>query len=82
MSLFSIDEIVADPALREELKALVLERVNVMPDNMSVAIGSSQLSKEEMVRHVREEDDVGKQVMEFELEYLRALGSGAIYGGE
>ena len=82
MAALSIEQIVADPALLEELKKLVLERVNVMPDTLRVAIGSSNLTKEDMIHHVNDEDEVGKQVMELELEYLRALGSGAIYGGE
>jgi hypothetical protein len=78
----SIEQIVSDPELLEELKKLVLERVNVMPDTLRVAIGSSNLTKDDMINHVNDEDDVGKQVMELELEYLRALGSGAVYGGE
>lgn len=82
MPTLSIEQIIADPELKEELKKIVLERVSVMPDTLRVAIGSSDLTKEDMIHHVNDEDEVGHQVMELELEYLRALGSGAVYGGE
>lgn len=82
MPSLSIEQIVADPELKVELKKLVLERVSAMPDTLRVAVGSSNLTKEDMLAHVNSEDEVGKQVMELELEFLRALGSGAVYGGE
>ena len=77
-----IEEIIADPELKEQLKKLVLERVNVMPDTMRMAIGSTELTKEDIMRHVREEDETGKQVMEIELGFLRDLASGAVYEEE
>ncbi len=74
-----IEEIIADPDLLEDLKKIVLERVNVMPDTLRIAVGSEELTKEDVARHVQDEDEVGKQVMEMEWEFLRDLASGAIY---
>jgi hypothetical protein len=70
-----------DDETKEQLKQLVLERINVMPDTLRVAIGSLELTKQEVAEHVRAEDEVGKQMIEMELEFLRALASGAIYAG-
>lgn len=77
-----IDKIIADPILLENLKKIVLERVNVMPDTLRIAVGSEDLTKEDIVRHVQNEDEIGKQVMEVEWEFLRDLASGAIYAHE
>ena len=77
-----IEDIIADPELKEQLKKLVLERINVMPDTLRMAIGSVELTKEDLIQRVREEDELGKQVMEMELEFLRALARGAVYANE
>lgn len=78
----SIEDIVADPELMEQLKKLVLERVNVMPDTMRIAVGEDDFTKSDIMRHIKEEDEVGKQMMEIELGFLRDLASGAIYAHE
>lgn len=74
-----IEEIIADPVLKEQLKQLVRERVNVMPDTLRMAVGSQELSKGDLLRHVAEEDEIGRQVMEIELEFLQDLASGRVY---
>lgn len=75
-------EIETDPELREQLKKLVLARVQVMPDTLGISVGSNKLSREDLVKHVEQEDEVGKQMMEMELEFLRDLASGAVYSHE
>lgn len=76
------DEFASDEELREELKKIVLARIQVMPDTLNVAVGSTKLSRSELVEHVEEEDEIGKQIIEIELEFLRDLASGAIYKNE
>jgi hypothetical protein len=65
----NLEDTIQDEALHQQLKALVLERMSVMPENMRLAIGTTEIAKEDIVRHVEAEDEVGKQMME--LEYLR-----------
>lgn len=77
-----IEEIQTDPEFRQRLKELVIERINVMPDTLKMAVGSENLDKDELVESVREENEVGRQVMEMELKFLRDLASGAIYVNE
>ena len=74
--------IISDPALKEQLKKLVIERVNVMPDTLRISVGSDDFDKESLLNHVREEDEVGTQIMEMELDFLRGLASGAVYANE
>lgn len=63
----------------EKLKKLTLERIKVMPSNTEVVIGSDRYSKEDLIEHVNETDDLGKQIMIMHLEFLQDLSSGAIY---
>lgn len=66
----------------KKLKQIVLARLNVMPDDVSVSMGDRNVGKEELVQHVQSEDEIGKQMMEMDLEFLQDLASGAIYGNE
>ena len=77
-----VEELILDPELKEQLKTLVLERVNVMPDTLRIAVGSEEFSKTVLIKHIQQEDDIGRQMMEVELEFLRDLASGAVYGNE
>lgn len=77
----SVEENSMTPELMESLKRLVLERVSVMPNTLRMAVGSLELTREDLTRHVEEGDEIGKQIIEMNLDFLRALGSGAIYAG-
>lgn len=76
------NELIDNLELQEQLKALVLERINVMPDSMRIAIGSTEVTKKDIIDHVAEGDEIGKQMIAMELEFLRALASGAIYANQ
>ena len=75
----SIQDIILDPELNEQLKKLVLERVGSMPDTLRMSVGSEELTKSDLLKHVKKGDDIGNQVMEMELEFLQSLASGAVY---
>jgi hypothetical protein len=77
-----IQSIISDPELKEQLKALVLGRISVMPDNLRIAIGSTELGKDDISRHVEDGDDIGTQMMEMELVFLTDLASGAVYAND
>lgn len=75
----SVNDVLADEQLKQYLKEIVLERINVMPSGMKIAIGDSEASSAEIIKHVETEDEIGLQMMEMELEYLRALTTGELY---
>ena len=77
-----INEIAQDPELKEQLKKLVLERVTAMPDSLNLAVGSAEITKAALIKAVQNEDEIGRQFMEMELEFSRDLGSGAVYAGQ
>ena len=75
----SVEDVLADAKLKQYLKELVIERINVMPNGMKIAIGDVEASSAEILNHVESEDEIGVQMMEMELEYLRALSTGGLY---
>ena len=76
------EEILNDPELRGRLKAIVLERANAMPETLRIAIGSNHIEKKDLIGHIQDEDEIGKQMMAMELGFLQALTSGSIYAHE
>jgi hypothetical protein len=75
-------EIISDPELRKQLKSIVLERANAMPETLRIAVGSEQFGKKDLIGHIEEEDEIGEQMMAMELGFLQALSSGSIYGND
>lgn len=73
------DDIFKDKDLLSQLQKLTLERLKAMPKNTEIAIGSDQYSRDDLVQHVLDADDLGQQMMEIQLEFLQDLASGEIY---
>jgi hypothetical protein len=78
----TMHEIFDDPQAVNDLKQIVLARMGAMPDTVSMAIGSEEFAKGDLIAHINKQDDLGTQVMEMELEFLQDLASGAIYQNE
>ena len=65
---------------KQELKKIALARIRVMPDNLNISIGGTSLNKNQVIKHIDQEDEIGEQLMLVELNFLQDLASGAIYG--
>jgi len=63
----------------EDIKKLVVLRLETLPPDKKVSIGSyGDFKKEELILHVQKEDAIGKKMIEIELEFLRALKKGIV----
>lgn len=64
----------------ELLKQLVVARIKAkMSSNLRLSIGSQgSLNKEELIEHVNKMDEVGKQIAEVHLNFLKAQASGQL----
>lgn len=63
----------------EEIRNLVVERLNSISDETSLMIGGDiKLSKTEMINSVKKGDDVGKKIIDMQMTYLRDLASGKL----
>lgn len=64
----------------EELKRIVIARLEVFPSNRKIFIGSGRpLTKKEMIENVEKETDVGAKIIEVQLSYLQSLKEGIFY---
>lgn len=66
--------------INEEIKKIVIARLEVFPSDKKISIGSiGELTKEEMIENVEKETDIGKKIAEVQLNYLRTLKEGIFY---
>jgi len=66
-------------ATPEDVKELVLIRMETLPSHKKISIGSyGEFSKEELIQHIKDDDEIGKKMVQVEMEFLRALKKGLI----
>lgn len=68
-----------DKKTQEDIRKLVIARIKAASDELNISVGSTQLTKEELINSVEKGDDLGKDIIEIQLEYLKDMASGAIY---
>jgi hypothetical protein len=65
--------------IAENVKELVISRLDVLPSNRKISVGSEgEFTKLELIEHVKEGDSIGKTIINLELEFLRALKDGTL----
>lgn len=58
----------------KDIEELVLTRLAVFPEGKKISIGSlGDFTKEEIIRHVQDKDEVGQKMIEIELKYLQSM---------
>ena len=62
----------------EEIKRLVLLRLETMPETIRVSVGleGKELSREDLIEHVKKDDYLGKMIIEMQLRYLKSMKTG------
>ena len=67
-------------SLDKDFQELVLARLQTLPNNASISIGSSgELTKAELLEHVEAGDAIGRQIIEVDMEFLQALKEGMLF---
>lgn len=69
----------SETKVQEDIKKLVLARIMATSDDLRIAIGSTEYTKEEIIERVKAGDEIGKEIIEIQMEYLRDMAEGAIY---
>ena len=60
----------------EEIKKLVIARIQTMPPTMKLSIGDrGSFSRDDLIAHVEKNDEIGKKIVEMHLNYLRAVAN-------
>jgi len=63
--------------INEELKEVVIMRIDAIPSNLKLSIGNDKtLTKEEMIVHVEKGDETGKQIINSHLSFMKAIARG------
>lgn len=63
----------------EEIKELVLARINVMPPNYKLSIGNKgTFTKDQLIEHVKNGDKIGNQIINMQMNFIKALTSGKL----
>ncbi|HUD07318.1 MAG TPA: hypothetical protein VMR34_05530 [Candidatus Saccharimonadales bacterium] len=69
--------------LDKEFQKLVLARLQALPADASISIGDvGTIDKIQLLKHVEDGDEIGKKIIEVDIEFLRALKEGDIYDHE
>lgn len=68
-----------DKGLQEDIRTLTLERIKASSGDLRLSIGAEDYTKTELLESVRRNDEVGQEVMETQIEYLRDMAEGKIY---
>lgn len=75
------DNNITDNANDQDIKRLVVERVKATSGNIHIHVGSNQavLSKEELLKNIAGDTQVGQQLVKQQLAYIQATATGEIY---
>jgi len=66
--------------ISEDIIQLVIARLQNLPSGKDISIGSfGEFSKQDLIDHVKKADDVGKKMIEIELDFLRLMKEGIYY---
>ena len=58
----------------EEIKQLVIARLEVLPQDTGISIGAEgEFTRDELIKRVQKGDDIGQKIIEVELNYLKGL---------
>jgi hypothetical protein len=64
----------------KEIIDLVVARLQNLPSNKEISIGSSgEFTKDQLIEHVKKDDEVGKKMVAIEMDFLRSMKEGIFY---
>ena len=69
-----------ESAVDQYIKELVSARLETMSPDLNIAVGDvGEFTRDELLKHVEQEDEIGRLFIEFDIEFLRALKEGALF---
>lgn len=64
----------SDKTTEEQIKELIIARLQIIPPNVGISVGSEgDFKRDELIEHVKKNDEIGKKLIEIDLNYLRTL---------
>lgn len=66
--------------IEKELKQIVIQRLKTSSDELQVVIGGKgNFTREELIESVEAEDEIGQEILDSEIEFMKAMAQGKIY---
>jgi len=66
--------------INEEIKKLVIARIKAYSDKITLSLGGlKKYSREELIECIENEDELGKEIIEIQMEYLKDMAEGNFY---
>lgn len=64
----------SDKKISDEIVDLVIARLETIPSNIAISIGhEGNFSISELIKRVHARDEIGKKMIEMQLQYIRSL---------
>ena len=64
-------------AISDDLKKLVIARLNLIPNNVTISIGADgEFTRNKLIENVKKENTVGREIVHSQLEFIKALSTG------
>jgi replication initiation and membrane attachment protein DnaB len=73
-----------EKSIEEIKKEIVIERLRQAPPTVKISFGTENgkfMSRDEMIEQVERNTELGKRIVNIQLEYLRAFKKGTLVGG-
>ncbi len=70
----------SDEKVTESIKELVIARIEArMSKNLRLSVGSiGSLDKDELIQHVKDADEIGKQIVQVHMNFIKAQATGQL----
>lgn len=68
--------------IEEDIRKLVIERIKASSGDLGISIGSKTYSKGKLIKSVKLGDELGQEIINAQMKYLKDLAAGKIYQGE
>lgn len=63
-----------------DLQALVIARVSVLSPETGISVGlTSSIKRDELIAHIKAGDEIGRQFIAMDWQFLQSLKTGEIY---
>ena len=72
-----------DAEINEKIKELIIARLRSTPPHLGIVIGSGAqetYTPNELIHEIEQGSQLGNDYLELEIDFLRALKEGALYG--
>lgn len=75
-------KLVNNKELQEYIKELVIARINALSKELEISVGGENVTKKQILESVREGNELGQEIIEMQLRFLRDVAGGKIYRSE